>query len=205
MDKFLNKNEEQLFELLDQKEFEDLSKDEEMFVLSVSSEEEYRFQRSLISLSKEEELNEIRPFPLQIGKSENRSGKVVPLKFAFLAVAASVVLTFSVLKIFDNQIEQNDIVRTEYLTKYDTVYQETTITDTVFIPIEKKVFVKEEIVVNDGECFEIKEEPRLLETGPAQPINLDLSENKHGKSISKDNTTVLNFDFETNDITAFKK
>ena len=48
MDKHLNENEEMFFDLLDKKDFEQLTEEEKQFVRSFASEEEYTFQRSLL-------------------------------------------------------------------------------------------------------------------------------------------------------------
>ena len=91
MDKELSHNEERLFELLESKNFDQLSAVEQAFVLGQLSQEAYDLQRSILVEATENELEIPAVAPLVLPEKQKKA-KVIPLYQAILAVASVVIL-----------------------------------------------------------------------------------------------------------------
>lgn len=112
-------------ELIEAKAFNQLSNTEKAFVLSVSSEENYRLERAVIVESKGVYVAE-EPRPLIL--TEKKKAVIIPLYQALIAVAASFVVAFLLFRSSGNSIE---IVKNQPLASTDTVYVEKLVIDTV--------------------------------------------------------------------------
>lgn len=127
MDKELSHNEERLFELLESKNFDQLSATEQAFVLGQLSQEAYEFQRSIISETTENELEIPEVAPLVLPEKQKKA-IVIPLYQAILAVA-SVVILFVLLWPSDKTVTK--IVYQQATSKPQTITN--IIHDTVFV------------------------------------------------------------------------
>lgn len=132
MDKHLNNNEERLFDLVDQKDFEQLTAEEKAFVETHFSQEEYRLQRQMIgeSASLYEETPEAPPLVIPIPAAKpSFIGTTIPLYQALIGIAATVALFLS---IWPNEPETtNNSGNKPALSKTDTIIQTQIIHDTV--------------------------------------------------------------------------
>lgn len=189
-----NSEQEKLFDLIDQKNFEQLTDSEKNFVLSFMSQSEYENRRSIISQSKSAFADDVIPLaaPLAIQPtiSHAKYKRTINLYRAMLAAAALIILFLLVVPtITNNPTIKND----EVIVQHDTVTIEKEIFDTVVIEKTVPQIVKEKIYVQ-APTYETcsPEELRLLETGPVRPVSIDavLTEN-NGKSITKDETIFL--------------
>lgn len=157
-----------LTELLENKDFSELTKTELEKVLAHSSEESYQLERTVILQSKELFLlsDKFEPKPLIIDKKPvGLLSSTIPLYQALLAVAA--VFLFMYLAIPFTKIvgsENNNNLRAQV----DTLWLETIKYDTIEVIVEKPI-VKEKIVyVNQiKDKIESNEEPRLLNVPPS--------------------------------------
>lgn len=116
MEKEINPSEERLFDLLETKNFGELTIEEKSFVLSFLTEENYTFQRRILMEASEGSivLPEVKPLSLPASKKQF---KTIPLYQAVLAVAAVVLLFILIWP-------QNTIVSTsnQIIKKTDTVF-----------------------------------------------------------------------------------
>ena len=126
MDKELSHNEERLFELLESKNFNQLSATEQVFVLGQLSQEAYEFQRSILIEATENELEIPAVAPLVLPEKKKKA-IVIPLYQAILAVA-SVVILFVLLwpsdKTVTKVVYQQANSKPQTITKFvhDTVF-----------------------------------------------------------------------------------
>jgi hypothetical protein len=130
MDKHLNNNEERLFDLVDQKDFDQLTPEEQAFVETHLSEAEYHMQRQLISESHTlyETVAEVTPLVIPVTNS-SVFGKQVPLYQALIGIAATIALFLSIWPTQTEKTEtQND---KPVLSKTDTIIQTKIIRDTI--------------------------------------------------------------------------
>ncbi len=121
-----SKNEQMWRELIESKDFDQLSNFEKAFVLGESTENNFRLERTVLIESKMMH-QEIEPRPL-ILEDEKKKGIVIPLYQTILAIAASFVLGFFLFRSNGNTIE---IVQNQDLASTDTVYIEKLIIDTL--------------------------------------------------------------------------
>lgn len=91
MDKELSYNEERLFELLESKNFDQLTAAEQVFVLGQLSQEAYELQRSIISKATENDIEIPAVAPLVLPEKQIKA-IVIPLYQAIMAVASVVIL-----------------------------------------------------------------------------------------------------------------
>jgi hypothetical protein len=158
MDKELSHNEERLFELLESKNFEQLSAAEQVFVLGQLSQEAYEFQRSILVEASENELEIPAVAPLVLPEKQKKA-IVIPMYQAILAVA-SVVILF--VFIWPSNTTTTKIVykksKPQTITKF--------VHDTVFIAnpgIATVKYVYDTIYENIVESVPIASQNRLLE------------------------------------------
>jgi hypothetical protein len=119
-----------LFDLMDQKAFNELNEEEKRFVLSQMSEEEYSFQQTLMEDSADLNYPDPVPLPLSIQKTTVVWYKrPIPL-YQVLAVAAILVLMFTLflknesdVKLPTKQTAQNDSEPVIQVI-YDTIIRE---------------------------------------------------------------------------------
>ncbi|HLP53532.1 MAG TPA: hypothetical protein VK151_00815 [Fluviicola sp.] len=130
MDKHLNNNEERLFDLLDQKDFDQLTAAEKAFVETHFSQAEYRLQRQMISESASlyETPSEAQPLVIP-AKGNSFIGITIPLYQALIGIAATITLFLS---IWPDQDEKTGAPNNKpALSRTDTIIQTKIIRDTV--------------------------------------------------------------------------
>ncbi len=120
-----SKNEQMWQELIELKDFDQLSNFEKTFVLGKSTENNFRLERTVLVESKMLH-QEIEPRPLIL--EDEKKGIVIPLYQTILAIAASFALGFFLFRSNGNTIE---IVQKQDFASVDTVYIEKLIIDTL--------------------------------------------------------------------------
>lgn len=194
METGINSPNEKLFDLIEQKDFVDLTLTEKEFVLQHISEKEYSSQRMVVKMAPAafDEETVVIPFPLKTNpkKSESLLMQSIPL-YQVLLVAAAIILLFLLVPLNATPTESAE---PNYIVKHDTIQVEKLVHDTVFtveekyIPVEKIVYVNAATVVNYP-----KPEPRLLES--VAGFNLPELEKENiinrGNSLSQESTAIL--------------
>jgi len=196
MDKKLNLSEEQLFELIESRDFSELTFFEKEFVLQLISENEFVARRNVIKnvISAFDDEIQVEPQPLQLPQQVTSSllTKSIPLYQVFF-IAAMIVLLFLIVPLNQKEdVPQNS----ELIVQRDTIVVERLVHDTVIsfmekiVPVEKIVFVNSESVINYP-----KPQPRLFELSPdfsVPALNNQEILNK-GNSLNGESTaTILN-------------
>lgn len=120
-----SKKEHRWQEMIESKDFEQLTITEKKFVLEMSTESNYRLERSIL-IESVLITDDLDPKPLIF--NEKRTGVVVPLYQTVLAVAASFVLAFF---LFRSNGEVESGFKIQPLASADTVYVEKLQIDTV--------------------------------------------------------------------------
>ncbi|AEA43553.1 hypothetical protein [Fluviicola taffensis] len=88
---------ERLFDLIESKSFNKLTKEEKSFVLEHLSEEEYELQRKIISTTSDMEEEHVEPLPLVIPvQKKGFFTKSIPLYQAIISVAAMLVVFIAI-------------------------------------------------------------------------------------------------------------
>lgn len=121
-----NKANEMWQELIESSDFDQLSDTQKTFVLSVSTEENYRLERNIL-IASNEIYAEVEPRPFIL--PEKKKAIVIPLYQAILASAAAFVLAFLLFRSNGNTLE---IVQNQPFASSDTVIVEKRVVDTVF-------------------------------------------------------------------------
>lgn len=173
-------------ELIESKDFDQLSNSEKAFVLGISDEENYRLERTAI-LEARIIYSEVEPRPLILEKE--KKGIVIPLYQTILATAASFILGFLLFK--SNQTV-TEIKEKEPLAITDTVYVEKQVIDTVIQTKTEYIQVASQ-VSPPQEASNVKAAPSAV-LSTQSDFEADLSSatlaNK-GKSASNDETLGL--------------
>lgn len=145
----MEQHEARLFDLLESKDFSELTAEELVYVGEYLTEDEYRFQQQLIRAAQDWAPEvEIEPLPLKLPEAVGPLRRSIPLYQALLAVAAVIVL-FVVLRPFREtvlapveNVEPLTKIKTEIV--HDTVVQYISKTDTVVL--REKVPMRQEVV-----------------------------------------------------------
>ena len=119
------KNDRLWLELIESKDFDQLSNSEKAFVLGQSTEDNFRLERSVLIESKMV-YAEVEPQPLIL--EGEKKGLIIPVYQTILAVAAAFVLG---LLLFRSNETTTVIQKSQALAVADTVYVEKLITDTI--------------------------------------------------------------------------
>lgn len=148
MDKHLNNIESKIQELLGSRDFNQLSPDERVLVLSQMSKEDYILQRKIHVESKflYEELGDKTTVAAPLILPNERKSfwfKSHPFYHTGIAVAATIILMLFIKYPGQEAIKTEN--KTEYISKVDTVYQKEYIHDTV-TEIKEKPVVIEKVV-----------------------------------------------------------
>lgn len=174
-------------ELIESKDFDQLTNQERAFVLKVSSESAYRFERSIVLESKTV-YGDFEPQALVIPSEKKAVG--VPLYQLVLAVAASFVLGFFLFRSTATVIESGNV---ETIAVTDTVYVEKLKVDTVFQTETMYVRVPEQAPCAQFSTETATEQKNTV-FGKQPQIQADFSDatlaNK-GTSASNDETLVF--------------
>jgi hypothetical protein len=193
-DSNFNQNENILFDLLDNRSFDELTADEQVFVLQFMSKDEYYLRREVIAQSKNAFKSDVVVLPKVLNFLPDKkavSHKREIAMYRLLLSAAAIVILFLLVVPY---LKGSEIVQSENkIVQHDTVTIEKEIHDTVYLEKRVTQFVKEKVYVQ-APTYEncSPEELRLLETQPVRPVSLEnvLTE-KNGKAISQDETKFL--------------
>jgi hypothetical protein len=189
MDKELSHNEERLFELLESKNFNQLSATEQAFVLGQLSQEAYEFQRSILVEASKNELEIPAVAPLVLPEKQKKA-IVIPLYQAIMAVA-SVVIMFVLLWPSDNT--ETKVVYQQVTSKPQTITK--FVHDTVFIANSGIATVKhvyDTIYENIVESVPIATQNRLLEAQVSFQLPALTSDLFRVNSLSMKDDSILN-------------
>ncbi|CAG5081788.1 hypothetical protein [Parvicella tangerina] len=198
MDKHLYDNEIRLQELLEQKQFEELSADEKSFVLTLLTKEEYQLQRNIIIESATlyaDKQNAIAPPLVPINECKGFWFKSLPLYQSGIAVAAVVLITWFI-KPLEKEVIKTE-AQTEYITKVDTLIKTEYVYDTVYEVIEKPLVVEkityvEVPVESNTPSNEYADSKRVLNpSGPYPVSTMGIDKHSTSSSFANDETAVL--------------
>ncbi len=206
MEKVFDQNENNLIELLESKDFSQLSPDESSYVLEHMSKEDYILRRSVIVETAQD--NDTPSLPSSIDKAvfayleENDDTPIIPIwqskGFAMmLSAAVAAILVWIILPFKDVEIIKGETKETTvYQTKIDTVFQEKLKLDTIVVEKPQIVYVSNTPKAPQNQMctpIEIKQSnPSVAQSSqPAIDIsNIDLS-NKGSSAKSDNNSLVL--------------
>lgn len=191
---YLNKSEEELLNLLEQKDYEQLTEFEKKFVESILSEKEFRERREIITSGAFIYSDRIQAIPAPLAKQRSESTsfftKQIPMYQVMIGAAALIVFFVLIIPF----VGKEDIVpRETIIVQHDTVITEKEIHDTVIRESTVPVYVTQTVYLNPDRYLNCeREEPRLLQTGPVKSpeISSRMMENK-GQSLKEDATSVL--------------
>ncbi len=193
MDKELSHNEERLFELLESKNFDQLTAAEQVFVLGQLSQEAYEFQRSILSEASENEIEIPAVAPLILPEKKKKA-IVIPMYQAIMAVA-SVVIMFVLLWPSDNT--ETKVVYQQATSKPQTITK--FIHDTVFVAnpgIATVKYVYDTIYENIVESVPVATQNRLLEAQASFQLPALTADLFRVNSLSiKDDSSLNNLSF----------
>ncbi len=194
MDRELDKNSEKLFDFIESRNWNQLTAQERQFVLLHMTEDEYHFQRQILTEADDifEENLDAKPLILPAINVTPILAMRIPLYQTILAVAAT-VLVFLMLWPKNQEIEQPVIqpmaqqkpeIKTNFV--HDTVVKYITLTQ-----LEERVVY--DTITAFVQTTVKSEEPRLFQANNNLPI-LDLSPSKleaRGSSLKDENTVDL--------------
>ncbi len=192
MEKELNPNENLLVDLIENYDFFELNEKDKLFVLEQMSQEDYDFQRIIISEAKHVWETNITPKPLEIvSKNTQRKGIVIPLYQAILAVASVIILFILIWP--KDQINNDKLLK---FTENDTIIQTKIVHDTFVKYVPKIKYVEKNIPQTKIEYITVYEdkamdEPRLLDVAQSlnlPPITKELIQNQ-GNSLKEDQSS----------------
>lgn len=196
-------------QLIEEKEFSELTNDERSFVLSQVEESEYSFRRNIILNSKELLKNDLRKLKpndsikvaaLQSLRAKKSNRKIIPLFIGYKVpawlAAASILLAFLLNSILNFSFNKTALPVNQ-LSQIDTVFVEKKIIDTVKIKEQPDTVIKVVYVPQNTDQQPITEaqhtndaELKTLESTQMNNYNpvIDLStDKKHkGKSLNED-------------------
>jgi hypothetical protein len=187
MDKYLNNDEERLFELLEYKDASQLTAGERAFVEQHISLADYALQRRMITeAATGPSVPEPLPLVIAAPARKGMKGRTVPLYQAIAAVAATVALFLSLWP--DQQPAARPVGEQPQLGKTDTVFRTQIVIDTVIRYIgqrEKHRTVKTQD--RQPEALVQAAQLRMLEAGPVPlpEITEELIRTK-GSSLKED-------------------
>lgn len=205
MEKVFDHNENRLLELLESKDFEQLTESESIIVLEHMTKEDYELRRGLI-IESSKETDSITP-PSSVDTAvfayldENDDTRVIPIwqskGFAMLLSAAvAAVLVWIILPFKEVEIiKSNPKESTVYETVIDTVYQERIKVDTVVVEKPQIVYLDKPLNQTQNQMctpIDVKQSnPSMAQSSqPAIDIsNIDLS--NRGSSAKSDNNSLV--------------
>lgn len=195
MEDYLNDNESRLFDLIETKNWEELSSEEQHFVAQHISVEEYRLQRNVVLGAEELYQDEILPLPLSLPGTQKRTvtQRTIPMYQALIAIAAT-ILIFLWIWPRDNQTEiaqanqtnaEQAVAQTKTEYVYDTIVRYVTLVKNA----EKAV---KDTVYKMVSLTQIVPEPILLQaSAPPLPDLKKENLSTAGTSLKEDNTSQL--------------
>jgi len=144
MEKDIKLSEWELQQLLEQKNFKELSASEKSKLKGLVSEDEYSFRRQII-VATEKEDETLVPLPLVL--PTKKGGLVIPLYQALLAVAATVLVMLLLKFPYSNLEQTNESDQIKYVSVTDTIKEIEYIYDTIYKEIEKTKVVEKKVYV----------------------------------------------------------
>jgi hypothetical protein len=192
MEKELNPNENLLVDLIENYDFFELNEKDKLFVLEQMSQEDYDFQRTIISEAKHIWETNITPRPLEfVSKNTQRKGIVIPLYQAILAVASVIILFILIWP--KDQINNDKVLK---FSENDTIIKTKIVHDTFVKYVPKIKYVEKNIPQTKIEYITVyednaMEEPRLLDVAQSlnlPPITKELIQNQ-GNSLKEDQSS----------------
>lgn len=192
-----NSIENEVYDLLVDRDFELLTGMEQKKVLELMTAEEYALRREvlLIGSSIFEDDEEIAPAPLVLPITNLPFMKRrVPVYQLFFTAAALILLFLLVVPFLKDDPLQDR--QTEYITKVDTVFVEKLEYDTILKVVQVPLYYETVKYVNVADN-NLHEEPRLLEVNRQVSTNLEASSlvNK-GVNMKEDPTSILIRDYQ---------
>lgn len=182
------RNEEMWQELIESKDFDQLSNRENAFVSGRSTEANYQLERTVLLESKMLH-QEVEPRPLLL--EDEKKAIVIPLYQTILAVAAAFVVSFFLFRSNGNTTE---IQKNQPLALTDTVYVEKQIIDTVIQTKTEYInFVTEKTIIQEVNCPQSNENMSAVLSNQSN-FEADLSATtlaNKGTSAANDETLVL--------------
>lgn len=164
----MEENMSDLFDLIESKAFEDLTKEERIFVLSEMTEEEYRLQGKIIAATEQLEFQEQQPLPLVLPEVKTSIlTKAVPL-YQVLIAAACLLVGFFIFSNRDGKaVEINffqDPLKVSLTNHPETVKY---IHDTIIkkLDLRSPIRVVRDTIQTVQTIFVNRNETRLLEAG----------------------------------------
>lgn len=173
MEKNINKDETKLFDLIESKDFSELTRTEILFVKLHISMEDYNLQRRILKDSASIFENDNEPLPLLIPVNmDKRKNKTIPLYQALLAVASVCIFFFTIWpsnnqenstgENFISSIKPDEIIQKEYI--HDTIVKyvnQVKIVEKVVIDTVKELVTETKYIMQDN---------RLLEANNSLPL-----------------------------------
>jgi hypothetical protein len=161
-------DQEKLFDLIESKDFCNLSIIEKEFVLNFLSEDDYLLQRKIILNAATIFDTNIEAKPLIINPSSSSKIKTIPLYQAILAVA-SVIVVFLIIwpKENTNQSTKVQIAENSTDSIREKIIHDTVLKYVVETKIIEKIKEKKQIEYISQSVFNPGSEPKLLEVSPS--------------------------------------
>ncbi|MCT4582693.1 MAG: hypothetical protein N4A35_14850 [Flavobacteriales bacterium] len=142
-----------LQQLLEQKDFSELSTAEKALVNEFLSPETYRLRRELL-LTIQEEKTTLTPLPLNTPPTN--TGIAIPLYQAILAIAATILVMLFLKLPYTTIINSAESQQIKYISVTDTIKEIEYIYDTVYKEIEKTKVVEKKVYIPKTEIQYVK-------------------------------------------------
>lgn len=185
MDKHLNDIEKKMQELMTTYDYHQLNGADQKLVDQNIGQHEYQLQRQILiyssDLYEETEFQAVAPPQLRSSGNGIFWFKSRPLYQTIAAVAATVLIMLWI------QNPGGELVitkhHTEYITQYDTVELVKNHTDTVYLEVEKTVYVEKTQYVSSPPVYASADCPEIPEERPLQPgLQIVLPDSKFNHS-----------------------
>lgn len=191
MDKHLNEAEQQLLELVESTSFDELSKEQQTFVLKHISKEEYEL-RTIVLREGKNAYESLEPRKLQLEEDEKKGILIpIPLYQTVAAVAAAFLIAFFLFKQSPDEAINSEAVP---LAKVDTVYVEKILHDTVVQYKTQYVdrVIREQAPENKEVIVENRERGSSMSNqSPLMPDLVEINLKNKGRSMQDDETLEL--------------
>ena len=198
MDKHLNPTEMKLQELMESKDFHELSSTDKEFVLNQLTEQDYQLQRDIILESQhlyDDHKKVVAPPLILSNASKSFWFKSHPIYQTGIAVAATILVMFFLKFPGKETIKKETEI--QYVSQVDTLVQTEYIYDTVVEVVEKPVIVEKTTYVEVPNATinttaNIEDPKRVLNPGAAYPIStIGIDETSASSSFADDETAIL--------------
>ncbi len=184
MDKELTAREEKVFELLESKDWKQLTEEERSFVAKELTQEQYCAQRKVILSAKELD-DQVEPLPLVLPAS--RKAIVIPLYQAIAGVAAAFIIAFF---LFNGDSELNEESGEILLADVDTVYVDRVVHEVDTVLEYRTRYIEVESSTRPGN-LSLASEPGINVAVPEIPSLNAIDLSNKGEAASSDNAIIL--------------